>query len=323
MPWRDLAVILLFWAAFEYNASAQVGSYDFPAGNAPFLWSNESGTSDDWGRCSHRARQSADSILRSCNRILGERHGGEVTAGAYYFRGLEYELVGDNAHATQEFENAYRWFTIAMRSDRSNSEPRANRAVVLMHLGRDDEAIADYDAAIAATRRSYSETGARTRPNVANMGPSLTAQYQMRRGEIYFRRGDWANAIAAFDQAASLAPQDASAQSLRCEGRAAAGVELDAAETACDRAIELSDHASYAVYSRGFLKFKRGDFASAAEDFSAAFEKDDTNFVALYAAGIAITRLGRTSEGEGMITRAMDALAAFDIAYYASAGLSR
>lgn len=313
MRWHTVAVLLIFWAAHPESALAQISSDAFPPEGAPYQWSNESGTNDDWGRCSHRDRQSADSILRSCNRILGQRHGGELTAAAYYFRGLEYELLGDAGSARREFENAYRWFTIAMSSDRNNAEARGNRATVLIHLDRGDEAIADYDAALAAIRRS---------PD-ADVGNYLVTNSLLGRGEVFFRRGDWTNAIAAFDRAASLNTQSPSAQSLRCEGRAAAGIELDVAEAACERALQLSDQSSYVIFSRGFLRFKRGDFVGAAEDFNSAFEKDNTNSLALYAAGVASIRLGRIRDGDEMISRATNKLSSFDLSYYAAAGLVR
>lgn len=308
-------------AAAAGDARAQVSPFDFPSSNPPYHWSNESGTSDDWGRCSHRDRHEAEQTLRSCTHIINERNGGEITAAAYYFRGLEYELLGDSDHARPEFENAYRWFTIAMGSDRSNPEPRANRAVVLMHLGRFDEALADYDAAIAATGRSYAYAGTRVHPNVADAGNTQVPYYLMARGAVSFRRQDWTSAIAAFDHAGDLAPRNGDAQLYRCEARAAAGSDLEAADAACEHAIELNEAAPYSYFSRGFLRFKRGDFAGAAEDFARAANSDQGTDLALYALGVATVHLGRIEEGQAMIAKANEHLSPFDIAYYAGAGL--
>lgn len=317
--WCVLAILV--WTTLAPSAFAQNPNLIGPSGR-PDVWSDSTATNDNWGRCAQGDRNDAERALRSCGRIIGERNSGDITAAALYFRGRLYELLRD-PRATEDYEEAYRWFSIALGSQRRNPHAYANRAAVLYRLGRFDEAIADYRAAIEATDRFNAASGTRTRAGLADLYSGQVANYHHRIGGIYFRMGDWPSAIDAFDRAAALSPEEAYLFAARCEVRAAAHVELDVASAACEQALHMDGEDSYNYFSRGFLRFMAGDFEVASADFYAAVERDATNYLALYALGVTGVRLGHREVGEAMIARAREDLPNSVIDMYQAVGLRR
>lgn len=222
----------------------------------PFDWQNEvPDANDDFTRCMNRDRANADRTIQSCGRVIAERAGSEFTGAAYYSRGLMREILQDREQARGDFENAYTYFTIAIGSRDRHTDTYRNRAAALYRLGRFDEAIADYRSALAVVTNAHSDRGTRVRSGVADLRPRQVSSLHYRIGGVQFRAGRWSEAIAAFDQAAELEPESSSYQSARCEARAAADVDLDVAQAACERAIQLSEGSDEAIFSVGLFYF--------------------------------------------------------------------
>jgi tetratricopeptide (TPR) repeat protein len=224
-----------------------------------FNWTNETDDNTDYGRCAQGEKERAERALRSCGRLIGERYSTAVTAGAYYFRARIYYRLHDPERARADLERAYDYFTITVNTNRRVPDSYANRAVILYWLERYDEAIADYDRAIAVAGASNDSSGTRVRSNVADRRAGQLADLHYARANVFFRRGDWTSAIAGYDQAAALDPDDGDFQEARCEGRAAANADLETAAQACEAAISLSDGED-GHFSRGFLHFTQGRY---------------------------------------------------------------
>lgn len=271
--------------------------------------------------CAAGDRHNPGPALRSCGRVIGERYSSETMAAAYFFRGKLYLTQGDEPHANADFLEAYRFFSLALGSQRNNPLAYGNRAAVLYWLHRYDEALADYATALSAYQRPDSAAGTRVRSGVADLRAGELAQLHYSRGVVFFRMKDWANSSDEFDLAASMMPNEARYQSARCEVRAARRIEPEVAHTACEDGLRMSDGGADALFSRGFLNFTEGHYDAAFSDFSAAIEKDQTDFRAVFGRGIAALRLGHEQEGQADMTRAHGELDDDEISYYGEAGL--
>lgn len=258
--------------------------------------------------------------MRSCGRLIGERYSTAVTAGAYYFRARIYYRLHDPERARADVERAYDYFTITVNTHRRVPDSYANRAVILYWLERYDEAIADYDRAIAAAGASNDSSGTRVRSKVADRRAGQLADLHYARANVFFRRGDWTSAIAGYDQAAALDPDDSDFQGARCEGRAAANTDLETAAQACEAAISLSEGED-GHFSRGLLHFTQGRYEAAHADFAAAYAEDDEDYDALYGRGVAAVKLGRQAEGEADIAAAREESLGNQLEFYVNAGL--
>src|SRR6185295_3972420 len=144
------------------------------------------------------------------------------------------------------------------------------RAQLLAYLQRYDEALADYDAADhIAPNQPISRYGRGVIAFAVGNYPLAIAQLDAAQRMSRFRSG--AGAIHMTDGAYSgRRPVGQSFDPLRCTVRAAAGVELDAAEQICDRAVRESNADADALMARGFLRFKQAQYERASEDFAAA-----------------------------------------------------
>ena len=310
-----ICIAALFGVANTQAAIAQSSH------SSEFSWTNGTTGNDYFGLCAQRDRDNPQRTLRSCSRLIGDRQSGAVTAGAYYFRGQTYLQMHDRDRARADFEQAYSYFSAALSNDRRNPDAYANRAAVLYELGRYGEALADYDAALAVSESPTDGLATRVRSAVADRRRGQIAELQYSRGKSYFGLGDWANAIAAFDQAATLVPEEGAYQGARCAARAAASVQLDVAQEACDEGMRLDAANSDVLFYRGFFYFSGGRFDAAFADFAAAIANDEEDFRSLYARGATAVRLGREAEGQADMRSASAELMAEAITYYENAGL--
>lgn len=253
-----------------------------------------------WVRCLGYGETDERGAILSCGRIIGERITRIHTATAYYNRGRHYNELGETAEAERDLATALRMFTDAIGADPRNPYGYINRATLFEYLKRYDDALADYEHAIAVD----DEIG---HPNY-------------RRGAIFFNLGDYARAVAEYDEASRKAPEQPYYHAARCEARAATATDWDAAASACAEAIRIAESDAYVYFSRGFLKFRQGDFAGALADFSLSVERNAESAPGLYGRGVAAIRLGRQAEGEADIARAL-ALDEDVDDFYGNAGL--
>lgn len=272
---------------------------------------------NDWSRCARRDRTNTARAIRSCGRVIGERVSRQHTAAAYLYRGQLYNREGDGERADADYERALRLFSEIIPSERErNPIAYSNRASVLLWMGRHEEALADAARAIAIAEARRS---AASRSDADYWTHALAFQHSARAG-TYFSIGDYEHATQDYDRAAELVPDAASYHASRCISRAAPdGAAWEAARAACSEALRLEENDPYALFARGFLRFRQGDFNAAHADFAAALLENEDAVNALYGRGVAALRLGR-AEGQGDIDRATD-LNQNTVKYYASAGL--
>lgn len=253
-----------------------------------------------WARCLGLGETDERGAIRSCGRIIGERITRWHTATAFYNRGRHYTELGDAAAAASDLATAQRMFTDAIGAYPRDPYGYINRATLFEYLERYDDALADYDRAISAD----AELG---HPNY-------------RRGAIFFNLGDYTRAVAEYDEASRKAPEQPYYQAARCEARAAAGADWDGAHAACAEAIRIAEEDAYVYFSRGFLKFRQGDYAGAYADFGITVERNAESAPGLFGRGVAAIRLGRRAEGEADIARALELDEDVDD-FYGAAGL--
>ncbi|HXQ16285.1 MAG TPA: tetratricopeptide repeat protein [Caulobacteraceae bacterium] len=144
---------------------------------------------------------------------------------------------------------------------------------------------------------------------------------------IYFDRGlahglkrDTGLAIADFDRALGMQPNVESYLYARCMIRAAAAIELDKALGDCNHAIQINPQSAADIDARGFVRFKRGEFAPAINDTSEAIRRDSRRGSAFYVRGLAELRSNQTAAGLADI-RAAQAIDPKVGDYYAKWGI--
>jgi tetratricopeptide (TPR) repeat protein len=157
------------------------------------------------------------------------------------------------------------------------------RAIVLSELGRSDEAIKDFDAAIAAGTNSsnvflnrglaWGRAGNRERAMsdfaIAIQRDDKNSHAFFNRGVLHARAGEPAAAIEDFDRAIKLEPTYAEA----FNNRGVAHEELGHPKEAMadySQAITLRPRFPSALTNRAYRHQQNGDFAKAIEDYGSA-----------------------------------------------------
>jgi tetratricopeptide (TPR) repeat protein len=313
---RIFVGVALF-ASFTASAAAQgQGIRPFEADTPN--WQNLAGDYYGAPDCTRdRRRADADRAIAICTQVIEGNAPRPAIAATLIVRGERHEDRQDLQAARTDFERAAALYSEEIAESPQSAAPYAGRSAAYYYLNRFDDSLADIERAI-------------------QRDSGFAAAYY-RRGHLYFRGGDFAAAIADYDRTARLGERMADRGSMfhgsssaavtlhplvtaaRCEARAAAGVELDRAEALC-RAAMRSSREHYA-FSRGFLRFKQGDFEAAWTDFNTAAMANETNGYPLFARGVAAIRLGRQAEGEADIARARE-LEGDDLNFYANAGLA-
>jgi tetratricopeptide (TPR) repeat protein len=243
-----------------------------------------------WGSCTDVAhRRSAEQEIAACTRVLDNTQAEMWRGAAFWWRGVAQKRAGQPERAAEEFASALAAYSHYIETTPRSSEAYFQRGQLLAYLERYDDALQDFDAAD------------RIAPN------QIISHYG--RGNIAFARGQYALAIREFDAAQRLARMRSASgalhmtdgafsgrrfvgqtfDALRCQARAAAGIEFDLAEQVCDSAVRASNSDADALLARGFLRFKQGNFERAASDFTAAAQARPDFAAALLGRGV--TRL--------------------------------
>lgn len=199
---------------------------------------------------------------------------------AYSNRGNAHHQRQDTARAIADYDEAIQL------------DPQLVQA--FLERGDAYRAQRDYVRAIA----DYSET-IRLDPN--------SAQALVNRAAAHAARRDYVRAFADYDSADELEPGNGAIQNSRCWNRAMAGLQLDTARAACDRAISLAaDDAQRAQFldTRGFLALKQSRWQDAWADYDAALRQNPGSAHYRFGRGIAARRLGRATEAAVDLARA-------------------
>jgi len=145
-------------------------------------------------------------------------------------------------------------------------------------------------------------------------GPDFDAQMQVWIGTIYARAGRYDDAIAQYDEAAKLRPNDPRAFNSRCWIRASHGRDLDRATADCDRAIWLEPANPDYVDSRGMVAYRLGQFDAALKSYNEALvlyakqtepNPNPRSTPSLFMRGVVEHRLGNTTDGDKDIAAAL------------------
>lgn len=311
---RRLILGAILCLSFPVEASAQGVVRPFETDAPDWIYFSTGQGSPD---CTRDRRIDAERAIEVCTRTINSDATQRTEiASALLVRGERHEDQHDLAAANADFERAAEIYAEEIADAPQSAAPYAGRSSAYYYLNRFEDALADINRAI--------------------QHDSGFASAYYRRGHLHFRNGNFVAAIADYDRTARLGTRMAdrgslfrgsptatvtlhpSVEAARCEARAAAGVELARAEDLCRTAMRSSRE--YYSFSRGFLRFKQGDFEAAWTDFNTAVEASDTNGYSLYARGVAAIRLGRQSEGEADIARARE-IEGDDLAFYSAAGL--
>jgi tetratricopeptide (TPR) repeat protein len=210
-----------------------------------------------------------------------------------YERGLAWLAKGDNNRALADF-NA----VLAIQPNTWGALDERGNAY--RNRGAYDLAIADYNSAI-------------------RIFPGGAAIY-FDRGQAHALKRDSGLAITDFNQALQMQPNVEAYLYARCMIRAAAAIELDKALADCNHALQLDSGSGADIDARGFVHFKRGEFAQAINDTSEAIRRDPRRASAFYVRGLAELRSNQTAAGQADL-RAAQALDPKVADYYAKWGI--
>jgi tetratricopeptide (TPR) repeat protein len=124
------------------------------------------------------------------------------------------------------------------------------------------------------------------------------------RGDARIWAGDYAKAMADFDKAVQLKPDDAPMLNGRCFARAEAGKELDRALADCNASLALDPHIAATLDSRGFVYFRMGQVDKALMDDNAALKIAPKLAPTLYVRGLIERRKGDATAGDADVAAA-------------------
>lgn len=157
-------------------------------------------------------------------------------------------------------------------------------AAAAVSSGRYVEAIASYGLAIAASPED--------------------ASARAKRGQLFDQLGHPDLAARDYRVAVKLNPGDAGTQANLCLDLALTNHDLDGALVACNAAVRLASASASALSARGYLHLRRGAYAAAAEDYSAALELSPAAPGEMFGLGVAWIHTGKVKEGRGEIASA-------------------
>lgn len=218
------------------------------------------------------------SILQSCTTFLSGSHQPYEMADAHLARAMARLRTQGGGQSAEELNSLVLVdLDRAIEFNPSFFEALNLRAGVLSAMGQSERALSDVNKAMSL------------RPGQFNLLST--------RATIYRELGQWELALADLNEAVRMRPDVWVLYSNRCGVRAEAGVELEIAAQDCDRALRLEPNAAPALYSRGLLSLRRGEYREASRDFSEAYEGSSALTAALYGSGIAKQKLGDDEGG--------------------------
>jgi tetratricopeptide (TPR) repeat protein len=185
----------------------------------------------------------------------------------------------------------------ALRLAPNSIDPYNNRGEIYLRLDQPQRALDDFNASLKINPEGYVALQGRARAYAA-LGKAALAQTDL-----------------------SSIGESADILNWRCYARAVANLTLDEALAECDAAIGLAPKAPQILDSRGFVQFRKGDFAKAIADFDAALDLDPKLSESLYLRGLAKRRLG-DSQGGGVDVAAAEGIDAQVARVFADYGVT-
>ena len=213
---------------------------------------------------------------------------------------------GIASYQKRDLDAAYKEFSRAIAINGENPTAFVNRGIVLREMKRYEEAQKDF-----LTAQSFDPQNA-----LIEFEMGLTALAQ----------NDSGTAFAHMDRAVALQPDDMGAQMYR----ASLLYRLRRFDDAIDgytHVLEKADDALKlrAYIERGLAKEQKQDFASAADDYTAALTRDKENVPALSRRGVCLEHLGKHEEAIADFTHLLEAVPAeqASLIYFNRAGSYR
>lgn len=124
------------------------------------------------------------------------------------------------------------------------------------------------------------------------------------RGMAYERLGDHEHALADFELAKKLEPNNVIVLTNDCYIRAVWGRELDQALADCNRSLELRPNNGNTLQIRALVQLRRGKYAEAIVDSSSSLAVQPNSALALYFRGVAKRKSGDVKGGNGDVDAA-------------------
>ncbi len=257
--------------------------------------------------------QSYETSLRDYDKAIADYKAARDKSGADDMQmGLSYRSAVRAYQEKGDLDGAIAFVGQAVSAYPKDPQYLRMRAELYADHHDDAHAIADLSAVIAVDAmpddfirraRAYAETGDYPR-GLADTGEALQgnpgdAEAYVVRGQIDERKGDVATAIADYDRGLALRPGSGwgLAANAACWTRATHNVELDKALAACDALIEAFDMdvpMDRSVHdSRGFVQFRRGEYAAAVTDYTTALETQPKLASSLFGRALAEQKLGQ------------------------------
>ncbi|HEY2071351.1 MAG TPA: tetratricopeptide repeat protein [Rhizomicrobium sp.] len=221
-----------------------------------------------WAYSAHGDEEKQREVFRKILDIGKNTH---ITDGV---RGLAEFQLGMNDSAIADL-------TASLKQFPDNKSTYLWRGRAYFHAKKYDLSLADFNAALA--RDPHSLEG------------------QQLRGITYAHLGDADHALADFDAIAAATPSDWRALSNVCWFRGLFNRELDKAEAACRRGLELSPNNAALLDSLAFLQFRRGQLADAEKTYSAAIAANPRSYQSFYMRGVVRRQTGDTAGGDADI----------------------
>jgi tetratricopeptide (TPR) repeat protein len=226
-------------------------------------------------------QDSAVAAVAACELVLKESAiNSDTRAGVYNQLGLAFAREG-------EFESAIRAYSEALGLRRDFAAPLINRGAVYAQLHQFQKAMDDLTAAIALN------------PHAGELGAAY-----FNRARLYMNGRQYIEAMEDFNRAIASDPSNYQAYNERCWIRAIQNQELELALRDCDQAVALKPDYAAALNSRGFVRFRMGDYGAALSDYTAALIIQKKSASSLYVRGLAKTKTGDPTGGKADIAAA-------------------
>jgi tetratricopeptide (TPR) repeat protein len=240
-------------------------------------------------------------IARCTTYIDGAKASPGEQASAHLVRATAYRDLGDEQHARADDQEAVRLYTSVIDVHEPYPEFVFRRATAYHALGDIPNALRDYDAAIRGNPWNviaFADRGlllARVRNQydlaVADFDQALklapdNVQILILRGDTSAAQGKFTQALADLDRAVSLAPRDPDAYTHRASAHSRKGA-TGAALQDYAQALAIDPDNFDALLSRSALYSESGDGKSAIADMDRALAVRPGNPMALYNRGFA------------------------------------
>ncbi|MFN4017075.1 MAG: tetratricopeptide repeat protein [Reyranella sp.] len=221
---------------------------------------------------------------------------GSDLAAAHLIRGQAYRAVGDQVRASADYRTAIALLNESSRIAPLKSSQFLQRGIAHHALQDIERALSDYDEAIRL------DTG--------------NALAHVDRGVLLAtRKADMRRAIAAFDQALALVPDNAETLILRANAYTSVG-EHGRALADLDRAAALASDNPRAFMVRGLVHARLGDMPRAFADYTMALSIDPGYVDALVNRGAIYSMQGSTAKALADLDQAVELQPTHALAHY-------